>query len=148
MAEHAHETWDSGSPYERYVGRWSRSVARAFLDWLALPSGQTWGDVGCGTGALVEGILSLAEPASVLAIDRSEALLAEAQRTITDPRVRFELADATALPWARAACDVAVSGLVLNFVPVPLAMVREMVRVTRPKEKLQPMYGITPAVCR
>jgi ubiquinone/menaquinone biosynthesis C-methylase UbiE len=133
MGEQAHETWDSGSPYERYVGRWSRSVAREFLAWLGIPSGQTWGDVGCGTGALVECILSLAEPASVLAIDRSEALLAEAQRTITDPRVRFELADATALPWARAACDVTVFGLVLNFVPVPLAMVREMVRATRPK---------------
>ncbi len=136
MREPAKETWDSASPYERYVGRWSRSVASEFLAWLAVPSGQTWGDVGCGTGALVEAILTLAEPSAVLAIDRAQAFLAEAQRSITDPRVRFELADATALPWARAACDVTVSGLVLNFVPDPGAMVREMVRVTRPKGRV------------
>jgi trans-aconitate methyltransferase len=133
MREPAKETWNSASPYERYVGRWSRSVASEFLAWLAVPSGQIWGDVGCGTGALVESILTLAEPSAVLAIDRAQAFLAEAQRSITDPRVRFELADATALPWARAACDVTVSGLVLNFVPDPVAMVREMVRVTRLK---------------
>jgi trans-aconitate methyltransferase len=126
----------SGSPYELYVGRWSRRVARGFLAWLAVPSGQRWGDVGCGTGALVESILTLAEPSSVLAIDRSEAFLAEAQRSITDQRVRFELADATDLPWASAACDATVSGLVLNFVPDAGAMVREMVRVTRPKGKV------------
>jgi SAM-dependent methyltransferase len=133
MGEPAKETWNSGSPYERYVGRWSRSVAREFLAWLGLPPGQTWGDVGCGTGALVESILSVAAPSSVLAIDRSEGLLAEAQRAIADQRVRFDLANATALPWASAACDATVSGLVLNFVSDPIAMVREMVRVTRPR---------------
>ena len=131
MRESAQEIWDTASPYERYVGRWSRSIARDFLAWLALPSGLTWADVGCGTGALVANILSQAEPASVLASDRSEAFLAEAQRTVTDPRVRFEIADATELPWASAACDATVAGLVLNFVPDAAAMVREMVRVTR-----------------
>jgi SAM-dependent methyltransferase len=136
MREPTKEVWDTASPYERYVGRWSRSVAHDFLAWLAVPSGQTWADVGCGTGALVETILSLAEPSSVLASDRSEAFLAEAQRTISDQRVRFETADATALPWASAACDVAVAGLVLNFVPDPIAMVREMVRVTRPSGRV------------
>jgi SAM-dependent methyltransferase len=132
MREPAKETWEASSPYERYVGRWSRRIAREFLAWLAVPSGQTWGDIGCGTGALVESILTLAEPASVLAIDRSEGFLAQVQRTITDQRVRFDVADATALPWASAVCDASVSGLVLNFVPDTAAMISEMVRVTRP----------------
>lgn len=136
MQELAREVWDTASRYERYVGRWSRSVARDFLAWLALPSGLTWADVGCGTGALVAAILATAEPASVLASDRSEAFLAETQRTITDPGVQFEKADATALPWTSAACDVTVAGLVLNFVPDPAAMVREMVRVTRPNGRV------------
>lgn len=131
MSQQAKESWGVGAPYEQYVGRWSRRVANAFLAWLALPAGQTWGDVGCGTGALVERMLTLAEPTAVLAIDKSAGFLAEAQRTITDSRVRFEVADATALPWSDAACDVTVSGLVLNFVPDARAMVREMARVTR-----------------
>ena len=44
--------WAAGEVYEPYVGRWSRLVARAFLDWLAVPEGRDWVDVGCGTGAL------------------------------------------------------------------------------------------------
>jgi len=136
MSEPTIETWGIGSPYERYVGRWSRMVASRFLAWLDLPSGQIWGDVGCGTGALVESILTLAEPAGVFAVDRSQGFIFEAKKTNTDQRVRFELADAIALPWASASCKVTVSGLVLNFVPDALAMVREMVRVTRTKGRV------------
>ncbi len=130
--ERVPETWSSGDPYEYYVGRWSRLVARAFLTWLAVPPAQTWGDVGCGTGALVDCILRQGAPRAIVAIDRSAGFLAAAQRTITDARVRFEQAEATALPWPSASCDATVSGLVLNFVPDPAAMLTEMVRVTRP----------------
>ena len=28
--------------YERYMGGWSRAAGAAFLDWLALPAGQSW----------------------------------------------------------------------------------------------------------
>jgi SAM-dependent methyltransferase len=136
MADEVKEAWGSAEPYERYVGRWSRVVAREFLEWLGVPSGQTWGDVGCGTGALVECILAKSEPKSVFAIDRSEGFLAEAQRKITDRRVRFAVADATALPWARASCDATVSGLVLNFVGDAGAMMEEMARVTLPGGKV------------
>jgi SAM-dependent methyltransferase len=111
-------------------------VASAFLAWLEAPSEQTWGDVGCGTGALVERILVMADPMFVFAIDRSDGFLAAARAKINDRRVRFERADAAALPWAEASCDVTVSGLVLNFVPDATAMAREMVRVTRPQGKV------------
>lgn len=132
MAEQAKETWVSGGPYDQYVGRWSRIVAREFLAWLDVPAGQTWGDVGCGTGALVEAILAMSEPNSVLAIDRSKGFVTEARGKIDNQRVRFTAADATALPWRKASCDTTVSGLVLNFVPDAVAMMTEMVRVTRP----------------
>jgi SAM-dependent methyltransferase len=36
------------------------------------------------------------------------------------------------LPWQSGACDVAVSGLVLNFVRDHESMTREMARVTKP----------------
>jgi SAM-dependent methyltransferase len=85
-----------------------------------------------GTGALVEGILATSEPKSVFAIDRSQGFLAAARASIPDQRVRFAVADATALPWASASCAATVSGLVLNFVSDAVAMAREMVRVTRP----------------
>lgn len=34
------DTWQQGSPYENYVGRWSRRVAPLFLAWLDMPAGR------------------------------------------------------------------------------------------------------------
>ena len=132
MAAEAKEIWASGIEYEQYVGRWSRKVAREFLDWLRASPGQTWGDVGCGSGALIHAILAGFHPKAVMAIDQSEGFITEARRRISDQRVRFEVGDATGLPWPSASCDATVSGLVLNFVSDSDSMAREMVRVTRP----------------
>ena len=66
QAEHK-DVWDSGDAYEPYVGRWSRLVANEFLQWLSVPAGRDWLDVGCGTGALTQTILNEADPPSLLA---------------------------------------------------------------------------------
>jgi SAM-dependent methyltransferase len=126
------EAWSSGDAYERYVGRWSRQIAMAFLRWLVPSPGLAWADVGCGTGALAAAILKLCEPSSVYGIDSSEGFVSEARQRIEDRRVRFEAGDATRLPWESGACDVTVSGLVLNFVRDHESMAREMARVTKP----------------
>lgn len=42
------DRWDSADAYEPYVGRWSRLVGREFVQWLAVPPGSRWLDVGCG----------------------------------------------------------------------------------------------------
>ena len=128
----AAEAWDSGQAYERYVGRWSRTVAVEFLRWLAADSGLAWADVGCGTGALSAAILDACEPSAVHGIDASEGFVSRARRAIRDARARFDIGDAVALPWPSDVRDVTVSGLVLNFVGDADAMAREMVRVTRP----------------
>ena len=36
------DTWERGNAYEKYVGRWSRQVAPAFLAWLQVPVGRRW----------------------------------------------------------------------------------------------------------
>jgi SAM-dependent methyltransferase len=136
VTDEAKETWASGGAYEQYVGRWSRKVAKEFLAWLQLSPGQTWGDVGCGSGALVDSILAGHDPKAVIAIDQSAGFIAEARRRIDDRRVRFEVGDAMALSWPNASCDATVSGLVLNFVSDPATMTREMARVTRPGGKV------------
>jgi SAM-dependent methyltransferase len=93
---------------------------------------QNWLDVGCGTGALTEVILHDAKPRSVRGTDSSAGFVEHARAHVTDPRATFEVADARSLPVASAQSDVAVAGLVLNFVPEPLDAVREMARVVRP----------------
>ncbi len=126
------DTWNSGDLYEPYVGRWSRLVAREFLAWLALPSGGRWIDCGCGTGALTHTVLAETAPASVVGIDTAEEYVAHARAQIDDDRATFSVGDVQALDLDTSTFDVAVSGLVLNFVPQPERMIAEMARVVRP----------------
>ena len=42
--------FNDAEAYERFMGRWSRTVGEMFLHWLAPPKGAIWLDVGCGTG--------------------------------------------------------------------------------------------------
>lgn len=126
------DRWGKGESYDRYMGRWSRPVAHEFLDWLSAASDLRWLDVGCGTGALVGTILERAAPRSVFGIDPAEGFVEHARRALDDPRARFEVGDAQRLPLADRSVDIVVSGLVLNFVPDPVAAVREMARVATP----------------
>jgi SAM-dependent methyltransferase len=127
----SHDTWSSGDSYERYVGRWSRLVAKEFIRWLTVPENSQWLDVGCGTGALVQTILQLTNPKRVKGIDRSEAFVNTARRLSHHPKAEFETGDAQALPVELGMYDAAVSGLVLNFVPQPAQMIAEMARAVR-----------------
>lgn len=124
--------WDAGDAYERYMGRWSRRIAPLFVDWVDASPGAEWIDIGCGTGVLTAMVLSRCGPLRVVAIDSSAAFLDMARQQVPDPHVSFKQGNAQALPESDDAFDVAVSGLVLNFIPDKEAAVREMVRVVRP----------------
>lgn len=132
MRAHRRDTWAAGDLYEPYVGRWSRLVAHEFLAWLEPPPMLDWIDVGCGTGALTETVLRDATPRSIKGVDPSTGFVEHARARVTDQRAAFEVGDAQALPFGVAQFDIAVSGLVLNFVPAPQVAVDEMVRVARP----------------
>lgn len=129
---HTEVAWVSGAAYEAYIGRWSRLAAREFIDWLVVPAGRDWLDAGCGTGALCQTILHLADPRRLKGIDRSASFIAHARTHIQDDRVSFETADAQALPDVADSYDAVVSGLVLNFIPQPDLAVSEMKRVAKP----------------
>jgi SAM-dependent methyltransferase len=122
------DTWERGSPYEQYVGRWSRQVAPRFLSWLGVPHGRRWLDVGCGTGALCAAIVDLCAPASVAGVEPSKGFLETARQNLGS-RVAFQAGSATAIPFGDASVDVVVSALVLNFVDDPRAALAEMARV-------------------
>jgi SAM-dependent methyltransferase len=124
------DTWADSVAYEAYIGRWSRLVAGAFIHWLAIESDQRWLDVGCGSGALVQAILDQMQPRDIKGVDSSTGFIRFLRETFHHPQVSFDVADAQSLPFEPDQYDVAVSGLVLNFLPDPAAAVREMVRVT------------------
>ena len=124
--------FEDGAAYERGMGGWSRIAGNTFLDWLALPAGLRWIDIGCGSGALTELIVERCAPAEVQGIDPSDAQLAFA-RTRPAARVAgFRQGDAMALPFDAGHFDVAVMALVIFFVPEPAKGVAEMKRVVRP----------------
>jgi SAM-dependent methyltransferase len=126
------DAWASGAAYEPFIGRWSRLVARTFVAWLGVPRDRTWIDVGSGTGALTSTVLTMASPSRVTAFDASAAFASYARTIGGDRRIAFAVADARAIPFKAASADVAVSGLMLNFVPQPEVAVAEMARVARP----------------
>jgi SAM-dependent methyltransferase len=122
------DNWEQGDSYELFIGRWSSLVAVKFLDWLELPAGLRWVDVGCGTGALSEAILDTQDPTSVDGVEPSAAFVRAARQRLGD-RATLHVAPAEDLPLPVGSADVVVSGLVLNFIPDLPAALAEMKRV-------------------
>lgn len=121
-----------GHAYERFMGRWSRAVGEQFLDWLALPAGLRWLDVGCGTGAFTELIVKRCAPGQVVAIDPAEDQIGFARKGPAASRADFQVGGAQALPFAEREFDVAAMALVIAFVPDPGKGAAEMRRVVKP----------------
>jgi SAM-dependent methyltransferase len=122
--------WGNTDAYENYMGRWSQKVAPLFLQWLDAPTDNSWVDIGCGTGGLTELIARTCKPSSVLGVDTAEGFIEVARTRVKN--AEFRVGSADNLELSSDSVDYAVSGLVLNFVPDPHAVLSEMVRVVRP----------------
>lgn len=123
--------FSNANAYEAYVGRWSRLVAHPFITWLAVPPGGVWLDLGVGTGILTQVILQQAAPAKIVGIDLSQDYIAFARQRIHDDRVDFRVEDAANLALESPQFDVAVAGLVLNFLPAPHDAIQNMVSAVK-----------------
>ncbi|MFF4802875.1 class I SAM-dependent methyltransferase [Streptomyces sp. NPDC001351] len=130
MAGQDFDVWSAGDAYERYMGRWSRLVADEFVARPACAPGARWLDVGCGSGAPASAVARRCRPRTLLGVEPSAGFVAAA-RAHGPPPALFPRDDARALPVGDAAVDVAISGLVLNFLAEPGAAVAEAARVSR-----------------
>ena len=118
--------------YERFMGRWSRLLAPAFISlqgsrmataclmWAPAPDRllQRWKGHAC-------------EPRLSASIPQTR-FVAYAQKNASSTRVRFEVGDAQALKFKDASFDHTLALLVMNFVPDHSKAIAEMRRVTRP----------------
>jgi SAM-dependent methyltransferase len=123
--------------YDRFMGRYTPSLAVAFADAAGISDGMQVLDVGCGPGGLTRQLADRLGAANVAAIDPAAQFAAACRERNPGADVREGVAEE--LPWPDAAFDAALSSLVIGFMRDPDRGVREMARVTRP--------GGTVAVC-
>lgn len=90
-------------------------------------------DVGCGTGEIAVRVMKEFSPGHVTGIDLAEVHIRRAkERTGANAGFTFEQGDAHALPFESDRFDVAMCRHMLQAIPDPQGVVREMIRVMKP----------------
>ena len=120
-------------------GKHPRFVAMMdqYLDAMRIDSARSVLDLGCGTGVASRAIARRKGFAGrVTGIDLSPFLIAAARRFSAEDgvasTVEFHVGDSHSLKLADAAFDAAVAHTLVSHVEDPLAVLREMARVTKP----------------
>ena len=129
MKQESADTFSNASGYQGYIGRWSHPVAQQFVTWLDVAPGRSWLDIGTGTGMLAQVILEQAAPANIVGIDPAQQYIEFAQQRINDERVEFRVGGAGELSSEQSKFEVAVAGLVLNFMPSAEEALQSIIQV-------------------
>jgi ubiquinone/menaquinone biosynthesis C-methylase UbiE len=116
--------------YDRFMGRYTIPLARAFADEVGVARGMRVLDVGCGPGGLTSELVGRVGAESVAAIDPAEQFVDACRERNPGADVRRGVAEG--LPWEDDAFDATLSSLVIAFMRDADAGLREMRRVTRP----------------
>jgi arsenite methyltransferase len=107
---------------------------RRLLEEIRPLHGEKALEVGCGPGFVAEELARAVGPdGQVCAIDNSEgAILLGRQKCKDHPQAKFEVADATKLPYDDGEFDLATITQVYEYVPEIDQALRELHRVLRP----------------
>ena len=130
--------WDA-EQYHRVSGP-QRSWGLRVLERLQPRPGERILDIGCGTGRLTSDMRARVPSASILALDRSHAMLREAVKR-ADPAIPFLQADAARLPLADGLFDAVFSTATFHWVPDHPALFAEIHRVLVPGGRLVSQAG-------
>ena len=112
-------------------------LTRRFVAFTGVKPGDRALEVGCGTGVVLRVLAArVGRRGRVVGVDPSRTMLAAAARILKGHPLRRCIAlragDGARLPFAAARFDATLALTVLLHVADPLAVVKEMMRVTRP----------------
>lgn len=119
----------SSDAYERFMGRYSRPLARSFADFAGVANGLRVLDVGAGTGALTDELIARTGIGNVAALEPSPDYSSALRERL--PGLDVRQARAESLPWDDASFDGVMSQLVVVFLEDAPAAAREQLRVLR-----------------
>ena len=124
------EIWTAGD-YDRF-SRFMEGSAREFYERLNIAPGCQLLDVACGSGQLA--LMAAKDGMEVVGVDIAGNLVerAQARAQAEGLKVRFQEADAEALPFDEASFDVVVSLIGAMFAPRPQLVAQELLRVCAP----------------
>lgn len=122
--------WVAGD-YDRF-SRYMENGAREFYERLNIAPGYQLLDVGCGSGQLA--LMAAKDGMEVTGVDIAGNLVERAQARAQSEglTVRFQEADAEALPFDGASFDVVASLIGAMFAPRPDHVAKELLRVCVP----------------
>lgn len=123
-----HAGWQrAAAAYEATFGRATRAFVEPLLDAAGVGPGTELLDLACGPG-IVAGA-ARARGAMPTGIDFSSTMIALAR--VAHPEIRFEEADAEALPFGDGSFDAVVSNFGIHHMPDPVRALSEARRVLR-----------------
>jgi len=113
----------------------SEAVRERALSVAGVEKGRIAADIGAGTGFITEGLVR--KGLRVIAVDRSEAMLAEMKKKFEpSDEIDYRVGDAEKLPIPDGAVDYVFANMYLHHVESPLKAIMEMVRILKPGGKL------------
>jgi 2-polyprenyl-3-methyl-5-hydroxy-6-metoxy-1,4-benzoquinol methylase len=123
-----YDKYGSGNPVvKRLMARFERDMAEL----LELARPESIIDVGCGEGVLTEQWAEVMPKGRVVGVDLDDPKLRQEWDRRTHPNLEFHVSYGDELPFAEGEFEAAAAMEVLEHVPDPDAVLREMSRVAR-----------------
>jgi ubiquinone/menaquinone biosynthesis C-methylase UbiE len=109
----------------------SEAVREKAISLAAVEPGKLAADIGSGSGFMTEGLIR--QGLRVIAIDQSEAMLAEMRKKFAESDgIEYRIGEAETLPMADDCFDYVFANMYLHHVESPPVAIMEMVRILKP----------------